>query len=234
CTVNSNIPCSVMIDSGATTQFINEDFAVSKGIPLIEKPYGETLTVFDGRESADGKITHEVEIRLIIDNHIETCTFQVTRLNHYQLIVGKSWLKKHNPEIDWKNNNVAFKSGYCRQHCLIKNTRKLPKPFSKANNEKEINPQLLGVLGSSVKEIAEKELEKTYSFEDDTLPEPELMKKYVPEEYHDFLPLFLKVEADKLPPRQYIDHAIDLMPGTKPPFGPLYEMFNAEQLLLKN
>src|SRR5690606_13419548 len=119
-------------------------------------------------------------------------------------------------------------------HCLIKNSKKLPKPFSKANNEKEINPQLLGVLGSSVKEIAEKELEKIYSFEDDTMPEPELMKKYIHEEYHNILLLYLKVEADTRPPRRYIEHAIDLMPGTKPPFGPLYEMSNAEQLLLKN
>ena len=215
CEINSNVSCAVMIDSGATTQFIDEDFAKSKNIPLIKKPFGETLTVFDGRESSAGLITHEAEVSLLIDNHLEICTFQVTKLAQYQLIVGKSWLKKHNPSIDWVTNNVTFDSQFCKDNCLRDSSSKL-------------------LLGAGVKQEAEKELEKLLAKQGiDEIPEPELLRKMIPPEFHDFLPLFSKLEAEKLPPHRYIDHEIKLLPGTKPPFGPMYEMSDAEQKMLK-
>ncbi|HLO99762.1 MAG TPA: reverse transcriptase domain-containing protein [Fimbriimonas sp.] len=52
--------------------------------------------------------------------------------------------------------------------------------------------------------------------------------KTVPEEYHDFLPLFSKKEASQLAPHRNVDHEIILEPGTKPPFGPMYSMSDAE------
>jgi hypothetical protein len=45
---------------------------------------------------------------------------------------------------------------------------------------------------------------------------------------------FLKIEADKLPPhRPGLDHEIELLPGTKPRSGPLYNMTETEDKVLK-
>ena len=41
----------------------------------------------------------------------------------------------------------------------------------------------------------------------------------VPPQYHDYLPLFTKKGADKLPPHRYIDHGIPLEIDKKPPMG---------------
>jgi hypothetical protein len=46
----------------------------------------------------------------------------------------------------------------------------------------------------------------------------------VPPEYHKFLPLFSKVEANKLPPHHPYDHHIPLKEGFTPPFGPIYSL----------
>lgn len=46
----------------------------------------------------------------------------------------------------------------------------------------------------------------------------------VPQEYHDFQPLFTMNEADKLPLHQYIEYEILLKPDTKPAFRPLYSI----------
>jgi hypothetical protein len=55
----------------------------------------------------------------------------------------------------------------------------------------------------------------------------------VPKEYHDFVPLFKKAPADKLPPHRKYDHTINLKPGFESPFGPLYGLSREELLALK-
>ena len=34
------------------------------------------------------------------------------------MILGNTWLKRHNPVIDWAKNIVTIGSGYCQAHCL--------------------------------------------------------------------------------------------------------------------
>src|SRR5258706_1172598 len=46
-------------------------------------------------------------------------------------------------------------------------------------------------------------------------------KHRIPEEYHDFLPLFDEAVARALPPRRQYDHRIRLQEGFTPPFGPM-------------
>ncbi|KAI0991007.1 hypothetical protein K3495_g17180 [Podosphaera aphanis] len=55
----------------------------------------------------------------------------------------------------------------------------------------------------------------------------------LPKEYHEFLSVFSKDEADKLPPHRPSDHKIILKPGAEPPWGPLYGMSREELQVLK-
>ena len=50
----------------------------------------------------------------------------------------------------------------------------------------------------------------------------------VPQEYHDFLDVFSKVNADKLPEHRACDHHIELV-GPVPPVGPIYSLSIAER-----
>ena len=54
--------------------------------------------------------------------------------------------------------------------------------------------------------------------------ELELTTKLVPTEYHEYLSVFSEEEARTLPPRRYVDHAIPIVEGGKPPFGRMYSM----------
>ena len=56
---------------------------------------------------------------------------------------------------------------------------------------------------------------------DREIVETEGMKGLVPEEYHDFLPLFEEAVANQLPPHRSSDHTIPFKEGFQPPFGPL-------------
>ena len=57
----------------------------------------------------------------------------------------------------------------------------------------------------------------------------------IPEEYKSYAPLFSKTKANSLPPlRGNTDHAIDLEPDTKPPFGPIYALSQLELSALRS
>ena len=60
-----------------------------------------------------------------------------------------------------------------------------------------------------------------------------LSTRLVPPEYHDYLSIFLEEEAKALRPHRYIDHAIHLIEGGKPPFGRMYSMFDNDLKELK-
>jgi hypothetical protein len=64
-------------------------------------------------------------------------------------------------------------------------------------------------------------------------PEDDEIRRLVPKEHYDFVTLFKKAPADKLPPHQKYDHTINLKPGFEPPFGPLYGLSREELLALK-
>jgi hypothetical protein len=59
------------------------------------------------------------------------------------------------------------------------------------------------------------------------------IRTIVPPEYHDYLKIFEKANADKLPLHRPSDHTIPLMDGFKPPFGPLYSLSRPELEELK-
>ncbi|SPC62077.1 uncharacterized protein UHOD_12159 [Ustilago sp. UG-2017b] len=55
----------------------------------------------------------------------------------------------------------------------------------------------------------------------------------IPPEYHQYLDVFSRVEADKLPPHRTYDHQIPLEEGKSPPFGPIYSLSEHELKTLR-
>ena len=55
----------------------------------------------------------------------------------------------------------------------------------------------------------------------------------IPDAYNDFMDVFSKKEADKLPPHRSYDCPIDLIEGQQPPFGPIYNLSEPELQALK-
>jgi len=111
CFVNEDFPATCMVDSGASSQFIGLDFALNLNLPLAPKQKPEDLVLADGARSIVGQIIHTCTWKLAIDQHMEELTFQVTKLASWKLIMGKPWLRHHNPTINWVTNTIVFFSG---------------------------------------------------------------------------------------------------------------------------
>ena len=69
----------------------------------------------DGSLNEAGSITEAVTLLLCYKNHSERTTFCVTNLGKQKLLLGHSWLRKHNPEINWETGEV--KMSQCPPNC---------------------------------------------------------------------------------------------------------------------
>ena len=73
-------------------------------------PQSEPIPVYnvDGTLNEAGSITEVVDLILRYRNHSEQTLFAVTCLGKQKLILGHSWLQKHNLEIDWVTGEVKM------------------------------------------------------------------------------------------------------------------------------
>ena len=124
-----------------------------------------------------------------VGQHEERIEFAVTDLGTTHLFLGHEWLKRHNPSIDWSKGTLQLDQ--CPEECGFK--------LRSVVLEEEEEPDY-GV-----------EWVRNVRFSPNRKPEN------IPAEYlAEFPEVFSKKEFDKLPERRPWDHAIDLIPGSKP------------------
>ena len=166
----------------------------------------------DGTQNSTGSITHVAELIVEFQGHREKIIAEVTDLGKNTFILGFSWLKHHNPDIDWTKGMV--KMTRCPRHCHMLQ----PKSVFLASLKKEeynIQYQVHETI-CALEAQQEKSKEKT----------PEQL---VPKEYHKFLKVFSKKESKRMPLRKPWDHAIDLKDMFKLKKGHIIPLSPTEQ-----
>ena len=106
-----------LLDSGANATFIDKAIAEQLGLTL--EALANPIRIFnvDGSRNLAGDITHAVNIIVDCLGHREELHAKVTNLGKNTLILGYTWLKKHNPLIDWEKGSVKFNR--CPRSCLM-------------------------------------------------------------------------------------------------------------------
>jgi hypothetical protein len=64
-------------------------------------------------------VTHDTLVDLMITNHYKTIKLHCITIGNSPIIVGLLWLKKYNPNIDWKEGHVIFNSAKYAKECLV-------------------------------------------------------------------------------------------------------------------
>ncbi|KAH7460174.1 Transposon Tf2-6 polyprotein [Fusarium oxysporum f. sp. matthiolae] len=238
-----------MTDSGAEGKgFIDESWAKSQNLQFrpLKRPF--EIEVFDGRPAESGQITHYVRAGLrIADHYQKNMLFYVTRLASYPIVLGMPWLKQHDPQVGFAAHTFTFNSPYCQKFCntpakpaKIKALQTVPKKFLR-QLEQNI-PQSLrrkDILPISLQAVRLYSRRARCRFFTVTLEQIDraLQNKSedlrLPEELREFQDIFSPKEAEKLPPHRAGDHHIELIPGGKLPFGPLYGMSREELTALR-
>jgi len=112
------VTINVMIDSGATEDFIDKGFCSKYNIRTTQAKTTREVYLADGRPSAMGQITHTAKVPMNIGSHRELATFQVAKLPNNEVILGMPWLKQHSPQIDWGKGKITCESERCTTWCL--------------------------------------------------------------------------------------------------------------------
>jgi hypothetical protein len=107
-----------MVNCGAMENFIDKEYVERNGIPLKEKKVPRRVLAVDRREVASGPVTHDAMVELTINNHHETIRLHCITIGNSPNIIGLPWLKRHNPNIDWREGRVTFDLTKCTREYL--------------------------------------------------------------------------------------------------------------------
>ena len=195
-----------MVDCGATALFISEGFVKENRVRTRPLNRRIRLCNIDGSENRAGSISRSTRLCLRVGDAREWHEFMVTNLGPEEVVLGLPWLRKVNPEIDWKRGTLSLDDGRERRAERIAANRVQRCRWWRAKVLDDPTESLWCAAGFTYStELAEKASQgkPKRSFED-----------IVPVEYRSYADVFSETESERLPEHKPYDHAIDLKPDT--------------------
>jgi len=87
-------------------------------LPFFALPKQRPLRGFNG--NIETYVTHYTRTSMNINGHVDkSMFFFLTRLEHYAVILGLPWLRKHNPRMDFLDFSLTFDSSFCQTNCCF-------------------------------------------------------------------------------------------------------------------
>jgi len=97
-----------LLDCGATGLFVDRGFVDRNRITTRTLSRPIPVYNIDGTLNEAGSIQEVVDVVLRYRDHSERVQFAVTGLGKQDAILGYTWLKEHNPEVDWVTKEVKM------------------------------------------------------------------------------------------------------------------------------
>src|SRR5258708_6104552 len=111
-----------LVDSGAMSNFINKSFMKKHNLVTQKMANPYEVRNADGTTNKDGQISHFVRAYIEVGSHKSTHYLYVTNLGDKDMMIGYTYLHKHNPTIDWEKGEWQFTR--CPESCKAYKPRK--------------------------------------------------------------------------------------------------------------
>ena len=99
------------LHSGSSHDFISASFVQQHGLKTQPMEDILSVTLADGRKTSEPRLTTlPLKVKLADEN--ERLTFTVFPMSRYNVILGRPWLTKNNPQINYRTNQVKPQSGH--------------------------------------------------------------------------------------------------------------------------
>ena len=206
-----NEPIRILIDGGSIGDFVSENTVRRLNLKTT-KVTNQPLAFANGQQA---RCDQEVQnIQLTIGHYSESYNLKVANLPQHDIILGKPWLERINPKINWKTNIIEFKQKSGEPYILqparpprhqttLLSAIQLKKIVRKNDNE-----MFIAIVVPGQKESANRN-------------ENEINNYPILKEYADVFPKDLPSE---LLPKRTVDHRIELSENKPPSIQPIYRM----------
>ncbi len=102
------VHAEALIDSGATTNFINFAFVKKHNLEMKQVATPLKVSNSDGTINKQGQITHQVFAKISLGGYVSSHKLYVINLGDKDMMIGYTYLHQHNPEIDWTAGTLRF------------------------------------------------------------------------------------------------------------------------------
>ena len=213
-----------MIDGGAGCSAISRAFVDTNGIKTTLIPNPLVAKGYDGKGSPCTQYVSKARLRLKeLKDEVDLLVLELD--NECDVILGKAWLDKHNPMVDWPNNILTFhKPNRTVILSPIRLVEKSATPvlisnlqLKRAVNKRSGSPVFVAVITN---EPPATKLQQEITKQDVPIPIRALL-----DEFADVFPDDLPVG---MPPPHQIQMKIDVPSNTSPVHKPLYRLAQSE------
>jgi predicted aspartyl protease len=95
-----------LLDCGASSEFMDSEFAKLHNIPLIKLRKPWIIRNADGTLNEQGVVTHKAIVNLGINGKEEPTSFFIAGLGKDNIILGLTWFRKNNLIVNWKEGTL--------------------------------------------------------------------------------------------------------------------------------
>jgi len=97
-----------LLDSGVTELVMSEEFVRRHKFKRTKLERPVYVRNVDGTLNYVGPIVDTVEVEIFFKGHKERTSIDVIGGQKWSVILGMSWLRCYNPEIDWKTEEIKM------------------------------------------------------------------------------------------------------------------------------
>ena len=206
-----------LIDCGSTHDFISSDFVKQYRLPTSASEEVLTVSLADGSTTSQALETTD-KLKVVVGGFSEQQSFTVFPLSRYDVILGKPWLFRNNPAIDFRTNKVGVGSqvldaytGTGADECMFMSGKQARRELRRGSKG------FLAWISTADHQQATPVPTPRIEVSGERAAEMQQLLK----EFRDQLPENL---PDSLPPKRFVDHEIQLEAGGTPPSRGAYRL----------
>ena len=212
-----SVPVKILVDSGADRNFIQPSLHLR--VSAATKTTPDKVVLADGSTQLSAGFFPRLPFT--IDSYSDHDEFHVTPLSGFDIILGMPWLRRLNPNIDWTTGALCLDHD-SHTHTLTASS----------------SPTSTLLLSYAGLRSAVRNKDQLFALHLHSITTPTVQPPPKPPWLADLIHKFADVlppndQALPYPPARSIDHKIDLLPGTRPPNRPIYNLSQDELAELK-
>ncbi|MBW0506257.1 hypothetical protein O181_045972 [Austropuccinia psidii MF-1] len=201
---------------------------------MPELPKKIPLIILDSSESPSFFVTHHTKYMVELPSFpsFELDFLVIDAPKGENLILSFDFLNHFNPSIDWRNWLITFNDDNKDHYDPSKSFNEVFKKIQYVGKDNSISSLHLFFGNVDVPPSSYHDSLQELWDEEEAPEEIKTVLKVVPSANHQYLDVFSKVKAEKLPPHCMCDHHIKLE-GSLPPVGVIYSLSNKESDTLR-